>query len=228
MLDIIANVSMYLRRRKITWYECKCITGVSSKTSNLTVRNMDDLCRFLGVTPARLVAPSNTGLWYLAGPYSIDPELQYDLHVTAAHVLHNAGFLIYSPILEDHPFVTLLPDVPVDEWYAFNQEVLKNGLWRGIILMNDWKQSEGTCREIEFFRETPLVLLSLKDALAFGPDRADNMHCAECLGRGWNANRWALGQWELCNHADSNKDCLVDGAPLCHHDAPDLQINPGI
>ena len=62
------------------------------------------------------VSGGDQGLfYYLAGPYSIDPAGMYDLHLEKASQLLRAGFVVYSPIVECHPWHLKHPE-DYDKW----------------------------------------------------------------------------------------------------------------
>lgn len=48
-------------------------------------------------------------MYYLAGPYSIDPERMYERHIDAADRLFSAGHVVYSPIAETHDWHKRFP-----------------------------------------------------------------------------------------------------------------------
>jgi hypothetical protein len=48
-------------------------------------------------------------LIYLAGPYSIDPDVMYEWHVQEASRLLKSGHIVYSPIAEAHFWQQRIP-----------------------------------------------------------------------------------------------------------------------
>lgn len=91
-------------------------------------------------------------LIYLAGPYSYNPALAFEMHMQYAAHLMREGHLIFSPILHNHQLAKT-HDLPTDFtfWKRHNEELLTHckELWviaEGLL----WKNSAGVKNEIEF------------------------------------------------------------------------------
>lgn len=93
-----------------------------------------------------------TNLIYLAGPYSYNPPLAFEMHMQYAAHLMREGHLIFSPILHNHQLAKT-HDLPTDFtfWKQHNEALLAQckEMWviaEGLL----WKNSEGVKNEIAF------------------------------------------------------------------------------
>lgn len=62
-------------------------------------------------------------MFYLAGPYSVDPERMYERHLDAADRLMSAGHVVYSPIVETHHWHARFPH-EYDEWIVRDLKIV--------------------------------------------------------------------------------------------------------
>jgi hypothetical protein len=89
------------------------------------------------------------GFWYLAGPYSDDPDTRYHQHMEATALLANSGLNIFSTIIHNHPMARkyAMP-TDADFWKGYNFSLIDKS--NGIILyqLPTWKESRGVRDEI--------------------------------------------------------------------------------
>ena len=93
-----------------------------------------------------------TNLIYLAGPYSYNPPLAFEMHMQYAAHLMREGHLIFSPILHNHQLSKTYA-LPTDFtfWKRYNKALLAQckEMWviaEGLL----WKNSAEVRNEIEF------------------------------------------------------------------------------
>src|SRR5215472_18984599 len=90
-------------------------------------------------SPADAPMPG-TGYWYLAGPYSDDPEGRFNDHIRALAFLMRAGLHIFSPIAHCHS-VAARYGLPKDAafWEDYNFAMIRpsNGLI--VLLLPAWE-----------------------------------------------------------------------------------------
>jgi hypothetical protein len=103
------------------------------------------------------------GYWYLAGPYSDDPETRYFQHMEATASLISSGLTVFSTIIHCHPMAhkyTMPTDA--DFWKAYNFTMIENS--NGIIVyqLPTWKASKGVREEILFCQMRALPVWSLQ------------------------------------------------------------------
>jgi len=103
------------------------------------------------------------GYWYLAGPYSDDPEGRYGEHIRALACLIKAGIHVYSPIAHCHS-VAARYGLPKDAafWSDYNCAMImpSNGLI--VLLLPNWEKSKGTVDEIRYCKECGMPVWSLE------------------------------------------------------------------
>ena len=91
------------------------------------------------------------GYWYLAGPYSDDPQIRYLDHMQATASLINSGLTIFSTIIHCHP-MAFKYSMPTDAnfWKTYNFNMIERS--NGIILyqLPTWKASKGVREELLF------------------------------------------------------------------------------
>lgn len=62
-------------------------------------------------------------MYYLAGPYSVNPEAMFERHMDAAERLFSAGHTVYSPILETHQWHQAYPH-DYEWWISRDLDIL--------------------------------------------------------------------------------------------------------
>ena len=115
----------------------------------------------------------NSMIWYIAHPYSNDPEVNIrSVNVIAAD-LFQRGVHFYSPISMTHPIHEANcghPDYAGDGtdwelWLRFDEALMEK--CDGLILCPGWENSKGCCREIESFRAARKPIFLLEDFIRF-------------------------------------------------------------
>jgi len=89
-------------------------------------------------------------LWYMAHPYSDNPERNFDLANERASRLVKKGFHLYSPISHTHP-IHMVAGMPWEFWMDFDESFMK--ICDGIILCPGWENSKGCNIERKFFQD---------------------------------------------------------------------------
>lgn len=116
-------------------------------------------------------------LYYFAHPYSVKnlfgdyilfaEDANFRICNVRAAQLIERGYLIYSPISQNHPIHMASPAFLKDEvhemWYKFDAAFIKQANFAGIILAPGWEDSKGCCAERKLFEERGLELLYYKD-----------------------------------------------------------------
>ena len=94
-------------------------------------------------------------LIYLAGPYSYNPALAFEMHMQYTAFLLKEGHLIFSPILHNHQLAHTY-DLPTDIsfWHQYNKDMLlKCDELMVIAERMLWQESKGVQHEIKIAKE---------------------------------------------------------------------------
>ena len=105
------------------------------------------------------------GIWYLAHPYTCKDEsgnyiaggeeANFRLCNIRAAKLIERGFLIFSPISHTHPIHVAYPPFVGQSvhkmWYEFDNKIIEQIPFQGIILGPKWEKSVGCRAEKELF-----------------------------------------------------------------------------
>ena len=118
------------------------------------------------------------GLWYFAHPYTCkDKDGKYVLggeeanfHICNVRVaqLIEKGVLVYSPISHTHPIHMDYPPFVGGEvhqmWYEYDNGMIREVHFKGIILAPGWEKSTGCKAEKELFEELGREVRYLKES----------------------------------------------------------------
>jgi len=99
-------------------------------------------------------------LIYLAGPYSYNPALAFEMHMQYAAFLFKEGHLIFSPILHNHQLAHT-HNLPTDIsfWHKYNKDMLlKCDELMVIAERMLWQKSEGVQHEIKVAKEANMPI----------------------------------------------------------------------
>lgn len=92
-------------------------------------------------------------MFYLASPYSADPESLHAEALRATARLIAEGHVIFSPIVHCHPLAQAA-ELPRDFlfWKHYNFGMLRNASELWVLTLPGWNTSRGVAGEIEFAR----------------------------------------------------------------------------
>ncbi len=111
------------------------------------------------------------GIWYFAHPYTCKDkngnyvpggeEANFRLCCYRSAKLIEAGYAIISPISHTHPIHMAYPPFVGqqvhDMWYEFDNEMIRQIPFKGIIMAPGWRDSKGCVAEVEMFHKLDRV-----------------------------------------------------------------------
>ena len=100
------------------------------------------------------------GLFYLAHPYTIDPEGQYKEALNRTKTLMRIGLYILSPIVMSHPMAEIFS---YTEWLEYDKKLMD--ISDGLILAPGWKQSTGCLYEMSHMLDAEKPIYSFDDII---------------------------------------------------------------
>lgn len=98
---------------------------------------------------------------YLAIPYSINPELSFDVSCKIAGKLISQGNIVFSPITHSHPIYMKNKDLlPSDSEFWLNQDLPFMGICDElhIICLKGWGTSIGIQKEIKHAKKLNKII----------------------------------------------------------------------
>ena len=124
-----------------------------------------------------IVQTPQDGLWYFAHPYTCKDaeglyvlageEANFRLCCTRSARLIEAGWLIYSPIIQTHPIHCAWPPFVGQHahhfWYQYDRRFIEAAGFVGIIISPGWRYSHGCCEEKCLFEKMGRPLLYFQD-----------------------------------------------------------------